>query len=336
MDTVYKQLSLYSLEIFKSGFCHIVDKLAQNYHERIFKRINIVNFIHCEEECSPCKLVHNTNKCTSAKFLHVDSSHYTCETCIKVECSSCKSMYCRNCNIANPDRNTENCNPDIFATCKYCLRTFCTSCTEILCKHVKVHCQKCGIKHCKRGRGEPDIGHSAWCFFETCSTCNIEYCKICNRLCCTDCTCSVKTISPNHKQKDCKVPKCNCSKRNKRGCMNSCCGIIYDVIFKDHKHKEPNFFKIQPQQWQKSYWEVAKCFLSPNTKPSSSAEDTDVSGLISICINNTSINRRINNIGILEQVCILNNFRMLLRKSYQKNTKTSSAFKPLFFLMIFY
>lgn len=305
VDMFYRELSWTCLDIFRSELSVLVDERARHYHQTILKPIRTLDLKHCKERCSPCKLVHNTNNCARATFLHVDSSHHICETCRMVECEVCEYWYCFDCNIAAPVRSQAECIRDNLATCKYCSRTFCTSCTDILCKHAKQQCNNCGNMHCIQEKFKPVKTHSTRCISTRCETCNIEHCSICKGIECSVCACTALTVSPNHRQQNCPAAnkrQCNCNKRNNKICKNSFCGTFYDTILNDHFKSDPNFKDAEPKQWQKSYWEVAKCFQSPNLEASPSPMDTDICGLISICLNNRSIRHRINNIGSIKLV----------------------------------
>jgi hypothetical protein len=76
----------------------------------------------------------------------------------------------------------------------------------------------------------------------------------------------------------------------RRKCPNGICSKFYDAVIVDHAFKDPLWKNTDPSTWcSDPYgWSYAKCFQT-TTDPGTSAEVTDASGLLSIIINNKSI-----------------------------------------------
>jgi hypothetical protein len=83
--------------------------------------------------------------------------------------------------------------------------------------------------------------------------------------------------------------KCLCSsKHGRRICPNGICSYMYDLIVEQHVYTDPLWKNTDPALWCTHYWSIANCF---HTSPSqsTSAKDTDISGLLAIITNNTFI-----------------------------------------------
>lgn len=290
------------LHIFRSGLCSFVDQQTKKFHQKITSSASILQFMHCEEKCFPCKVVHNKISCAKTPFNHADPKHNKCAICHNVECGICKISHCRVCQTVDQSKiNLYPCRTDNLEKCIFCLKEFCTSCADIKCGHTQRKCQNCKFKHCEQ---ETANVHSGVCEFKTCQTCKIHHCKLCWRLDCFDCTCD--SIDSKHKKEKCPAPingQCECPKQKLHQCItkSSSCGIFYDEIVKNHWSGEPNFKNVKPCQWKSSYWEVIKCFQSFQTE---CAKKTDVSGLINICLFNIFIRRKIIDVQKIKDVSI--------------------------------
>ncbi|XP_045185124.2 uncharacterized protein LOC123543122 [Mercenaria mercenaria] len=110
--------------------------------------------------------------------------------------------------------------------------------------------------------------------------------------------CTSENLLPDHSnQKKC-IQKnrrhCFCSQPSfRRQCPNKICSLLYDYIVKAHSTNDPILTNTNPTNWLTDYWELGKCFLSsPGYVDKKSAAETDATGLLSIAINNTYIQDR--------------------------------------------
>ena len=83
---------------------------------------------------------------------------------------------------------------------------------------------------------------------------------------------------------------CNVHKRNINECDNTChnkiCKAIVTYIRGAHRFQQFKLSNTNPCKWTTDPWEVAKCFMSTDGyEKTTSANDTDCAGLLSICIN---------------------------------------------------
>ncbi|XP_045189782.2 uncharacterized protein LOC123547070 [Mercenaria mercenaria] len=113
--------------------------------------------------------------------------------------------------------------------------------------------------------------------------------------------CTSQNLLPEHaKQKNaCNRSTCieqfpnNCfgSKPNgRRKCPNGICSKLYDEIVLDHSSRDPLWKNTDPSSWgsDRLGWSFAKCFQT-TTGPGISASLTDAAGLLSILINNLTM-----------------------------------------------
>ncbi|XP_045185133.2 uncharacterized protein LOC123543126 [Mercenaria mercenaria] len=110
--------------------------------------------------------------------------------------------------------------------------------------------------------------------------------------------CRADNLLPDHSpQKKC-IQKfrnhCFCSKAIfRRPCPNKTCSLLYDYIVKAHSTNDPLWKNTKPSNWLTNYWDLGKCFLSsPGYVDKQSAAETDATGLLSIAINDTYIQDR--------------------------------------------
>ncbi|XP_053379888.1 uncharacterized protein LOC123563855 [Mercenaria mercenaria] len=112
--------------------------------------------------------------------------------------------------------------------------------------------------------------------------------------------CTSQNLLPKHAKKNAcnrntcteKIPK-NCfgSKPNgRRKCPNGICSKLYDEIVLDHSSRDPLWKNTDPSTWCSDPlgWSFGKCFQT-TTGPGISASTTDAPGLLSILINNLTI-----------------------------------------------
>ena len=75
---------------------------------------------------------------------------------------------------------------------------------------------------------------------------------------------------------------------DKRHCDNNCqnmvCQTLANNIRIQHRTMKPNWNNSNPSSWTSNPWEVAKCFLPPGYSHTTSAKDTDATGLLNIII----------------------------------------------------
>lgn len=292
-DVIFKMFAWQCIEIFQYGFQSFVDKMAKQYHIKMIKPFQTSHFLHCKIRCFGCKIIHNKNDCAQRTFLHTRPTYPVCLDCDKkTNCPTCQAWYCTECGLVyNCSRNTGKCMCSKLACCRYCKKIFCTSCTNIFCEHIRKDCELCDVKHCQQTQSNPPRTHSTKCAMTKCETCESEYCKLCKKRKCSACVCSVDPILAKHQPQKCPLKNdksCNCKK-------------IYDAICNDHIKKRPMFESTDPTQWQTSYWEVAKCFLT-NGKPPLSATESDVSDLLNLCSNNREIHQILNNKRTFKEV----------------------------------
>ncbi|XP_053380260.1 uncharacterized protein CXorf38-like [Mercenaria mercenaria] len=96
-----------------------------------------------------------------------------------------------------------------------------------------------------------------------------------------------KCIQKNRKHYFCSEQFC------RRHCPNKVCSYLYDYIVKAHSTNDPLWTNTDPSKWLTDYWELGKCFLSTfGYADKQSAADTDATGLLSIAINDTYIQER--------------------------------------------
>ena len=69
-----------------------------------------------------------------------------------------------------------------------------------------------------------------------------------------------------------------------QNCQNSVCSTLANQIICQHRTKKPNWKNSDPSLWTSNPWEVAKCFLPPGYSYTTTAKDTDATGLLNIII----------------------------------------------------
>ncbi|XP_060602304.1 uncharacterized protein LOC132755454 [Ruditapes philippinarum] len=86
--------------------------------------------------------------------------------------------------------------------------------------------------------------------------------------------------------------KCNCLHLKKKKCRLKICDFIMEEIIKSHgaTPPTPNWANTDIKKWCLEAWEVAKCFINaPGYSDKTKAADIDISGLLHVFINNTSL-----------------------------------------------
>jgi hypothetical protein len=122
-------------------------------------------------------------------------------------------------------------------------------------------------------------------------------------------SCSSENLLPNHQTRQCiqKIrTKCFCSTwHNRRKCPNQFCSRFYDKIVFAHAEANPSWQNTDPTRWYSDHWELAKCFLgTTGYLETHSASETDVTGLLSIAINDLFVVNKIDNLGNFKQVTV--------------------------------
>lgn len=89
---------------------------------------------------------------------------------------------------------------------------------------------------------------------------------------------------------------CKFHKSSPRQCPNNVCDNFKCAIEADHRFQSPSWTNTDARYWCSNAWEIAKCYLPPDGyKTSSSAEETDFNGIISIIINSSSFDLLLGN-----------------------------------------
>ncbi|XP_060561926.1 uncharacterized protein LOC132721623 [Ruditapes philippinarum] len=113
--------------------------------------------------------------------------------------------------------------------------------------------------------------------------------------------CTENNLSPEHfnSTKACNRRTCRQKTSNncfgsrpvgRRKCPDGICSKFYDAIIDEHAFEDPLWKNTDPSTWcsDPHGWSYAKCFQTTKD-PGTSAQDTDAAGLLSIIINNKSI-----------------------------------------------
>jgi hypothetical protein len=121
--------------------------------------------------------------------------------------------------------------------------------------------------------------------------------------------CTENNLSPDHfnSTKACSRRTCyqnrptNCFGSRpvgRRKCPDGICSKFYDAIIDEHVFKDPLWKNTDPSTWcsDPQGWSYAKCFQTTKG-PGTSAKDTDAAGLLSIIINNRSIQNFVTSIN---------------------------------------
>jgi hypothetical protein len=76
----------------------------------------------------------------------------------------------------------------------------------------------------------------------------------------------------------------------RRKCPDGICSKFYDAIIDEHEFNDPLWQNTDPSIWclEPNGWSYAKCYQTTKG-PGTSAKDTDAAGLLSIIINNKSM-----------------------------------------------
>ncbi|XP_060574833.1 uncharacterized protein LOC132732434, partial [Ruditapes philippinarum] len=86
--------------------------------------------------------------------------------------------------------------------------------------------------------------------------------------------------------------KCNCLRTKTEKCRLHICDRIMEELFRSHGSTPPtlNWANTDIQKWCTEPWEVAKCFINaPGYSDKTKAAGIDISGLLLVFINNTSL-----------------------------------------------
>ncbi|XP_053390213.1 uncharacterized protein LOC123526921, partial [Mercenaria mercenaria] len=115
--------------------------------------------------------------------------------------------------------------------------------------------------------------------------------------------CTALNLLPEHAdlQNGCGKSKGKCKQHNPRNCFgskpkgrrkcpNGICSKLYDAIVDKHCFEDPLWKNTDPSTWcsDRNGWSFAKCFQTTPSK-GTSADTTDAAGLLSILLNNKSI-----------------------------------------------
>ncbi|XP_060592345.1 uncharacterized protein LOC132747054 [Ruditapes philippinarum] len=114
--------------------------------------------------------------------------------------------------------------------------------------------------------------------------------------------CTENNLSPEHFNSTKACNRWTCSQKTSNNCFgskpvgrrkcpaNGICSKFYDAIIDEHAFKDPLWKNTNPSTWcsDPHGWSYAKCFQTTKG-PGTSAQDTDAAGLLSIIINNKSI-----------------------------------------------
>ncbi|XP_060551480.1 uncharacterized protein LOC132713050 isoform X1 [Ruditapes philippinarum] len=119
-------------------------------------------------------------------------------------------------------------------------------------------------------------------------------------------TCTEASLLP-HKPDQCpqqRKHQCLCTKDQKQKSRRMCpnggfCGNVYNQIVYKHRFQDPLFTNTDIQKWSSDAWSVGTCFVNtPGYKGKQSAKELDCSGLLSMCINNTDIEKMLGGVTI--------------------------------------
>jgi hypothetical protein len=121
--------------------------------------------------------------------------------------------------------------------------------------------------------------------------------------------CTSHNLSPDHcnTTKACSRRTCHQNRHTncfgsrpvgRRKCPDGICSKYYDEIIDQHVLKDPLWKNTDPSTWcsDPNGWSYAKCFQTTKD-PGTSAKDTDAAGLLSIIINNKSIQNFVTSIN---------------------------------------
>ena len=116
---------------------------------------------------------------------------------------------------------------------------------------------------------------------------------------CTQCT--IENVIPCNTRGVCRVNRGRCNyhdptdpQKTARPCPNNVCNQIYNEILAQHRYPTPCWSNTDASQWSVNHWQIAKCFMSPGYQDKRSAQDTDLTGLLSVCINCLHVSSKLN------------------------------------------
>ncbi|XP_060562080.1 uncharacterized protein LOC132721728, partial [Ruditapes philippinarum] len=124
--------------------------------------------------------------------------------------------------------------------------------------------------------------------------------------------CEIQTLSPYHvrtAKNYCPLGyhRCNCLKSKETyECPTKVCGTMYDEIIKLHIKRSPSMMNLDISKLYEDPWEIAKCFI-PYSCNLDSLQDTDLSGILYIIINNKSFNDRVTTMDLFNELRVLRN-----------------------------
>ena len=109
--------------------------------------------------------------------------------------------------------------------------------------------------------------------------------KFCNK-------CTVYNITPCWTPQICYGPKRNCTFHDKkdpcreaRPCPNGICDKLYQEIVHANQRSKTNWDNTNAREWCINHWTIAKCFMPTGYSKIESAENTDLTGILSVMIN---------------------------------------------------
>ncbi|XP_060601945.1 uncharacterized protein LOC132755155 [Ruditapes philippinarum] len=121
--------------------------------------------------------------------------------------------------------------------------------------------------------------------------------------------CTSHNLSPDHFNTTKACNRRTCTQKNptncfgsrpvgRRKCPDGICSKFYDSIIDEHVFKDPLWKNTDPSTWcsDPNGWSYAKCFQTTKG-PGTSAKGTDAAGLLSIIINNTSMQNFVTSIN---------------------------------------
>ncbi|XP_060571439.1 uncharacterized protein LOC132729653, partial [Ruditapes philippinarum] len=121
--------------------------------------------------------------------------------------------------------------------------------------------------------------------------------------------CTSNNLSPDHFNTTKACNRRTCTQKNptncfgsrpvgRRKCPDGICSKFYDSIIDEHVFKDPLWKNTDPSMWcsDPNGWSYAKCFQTTKG-PGTSAKGTDAAGLLSIIINNTSMQNFVTSIN---------------------------------------
>ncbi|XP_060608034.1 uncharacterized protein LOC132760141 [Ruditapes philippinarum] len=133
--------------------------------------------------------------------------------------------------------------------------------------------------------------------------------------------CTPRNLYPEHNNTTNACSRNTCRQRNPANCFGSkprgrrkcpygICSKLYDAIIDEHVFEDPLWKNTDPSTWcsDPQGWSYAKCFQTTKG-PGTSAKDTDAAGLLSIIINNRSIQNFVTSINPTSSFHLARDFR---------------------------